>query len=103
LCPLCDPLQELIKLCERKNLRRFGAERHSSTIDREPEHAASGPLQELIKLCERKNLRRFGAERHSSTIDREPEHAASGPLQELIKLREGRLAGGLERSDIAAR
>ena len=33
------------------------------------------------------------------TIGREPDHTASGPLQELIKLREGRLAGGLERSD----
>ena len=41
----------------------------------------------------------LGAERQSSTIGREPDHAVSGQLQELIKLREGRLAGGLERSD----
>jgi hypothetical protein len=59
------PLQELIKLRERKNRWRFGAERQSSPIGREPDHAASGPLQELIKLRERKNLRRFGAERQN--------------------------------------
>jgi hypothetical protein len=62
---LSDPLQEQVKLCERKNLRQFGAERESSTISREPDRAASGPLQEQVKLCERKNLRRFGAKRQN--------------------------------------